>query len=96
MSAWMVERRLTKVAARLKSLRAEVAIIDEQLRHLGDDAEDQEIRALVAETPGASHEARAARGHVEAMQKHRDHVTAELADLEQRQDDLLDQLTTPR
>ena len=95
MNAWMVERRLSKVAARLKSLRAEVAIIDEQLRHLGDDAEDQAIRALVAETPGASHEARAAQSHVDSMQKHRDHVIAELSDLEQRQDELLDQLSSP-
>lgn len=94
MGSWLVERRLSKVALRLKALRAEVAVIDEQLRHLGDDAEDQALRALVAETPGASYEARDARRHVESMAKHRTHVVAEITDLEERQDELLDHLTS--
>ena len=74
-------------------MRAELQVIDEQLRHLGDDADDQAIRALVSETPRASFDARDARRHVEAMQKHRDHVVAEVAELESRQDELLDELT---
>ena len=41
MAAWLVERRLSKTASRLKSLRSELDVIDEQLRHLGDDADDQ-------------------------------------------------------
>jgi hypothetical protein len=93
MGSWMVERRLSKVAARLKSLRSELAVIDEQLIHLGEDADDQAIRALVSETAGASFEAREAQGSVDAMRRHRTHVTAEIAGLEARQDQLLDQLT---
>ena len=93
-AAWLVERRLSKTASRLKSLRAELAIIDEQLLHLGDDADDQAIKALVSETPGASFEARDARRHVEAMAKHRAHVVDEIAELEARQDELLDSLGT--
>ena len=46
MGSWLVERRLSQVGSRLKSLRAELGIIDEQLSHLGDDADDQAIRAL--------------------------------------------------
>ena len=77
----------------MKSLRAEIAIIDEQLIYLGDDADDEALRALVSETPHAAGEASDARRHVESMQKHRSHVVAEIAELEQRQDELLDRLT---
>ena len=92
MGTWLLERRLSKVGARLKSLRVELAVIDEQLLHLVDDADDQAIRALVAETASASFEARDAQRHVDALRRHRAHVVEEIAALEQRQDDLLDQL----
>ncbi|BAN02450.1 hypothetical protein YM304_21360 [Ilumatobacter coccineus YM16-304] len=92
----LIERRLSKTGTRLKSLRAELEVIDEQIRHLGDDAEDQAIRALVSETPGAGAEARDAQRHVDAMRKHREHVLTEIGELQTRQDELLDQLTTSR
>jgi len=92
MGTWLLERRLSKVGARLKSLRAELAVIDEQLMYLADDADDQAIRALVSETASASFEARDAQRHVDALGRHRAHVLEEIAELEQRQDDLLDQL----
>lgn len=93
MANWLLERRLSKTGSRLKSLRAELSLIDEQLGYLGDDAEDQAIRALVAETAGSSFEARAAQGNFENMSKHRARVLAEIAALEIRQDELLDQMT---
>ena len=93
MGTWRTERRLTQVSARLRSLRAELAMIDEQLAHLSDDADDLALRALVSETPAASSESNDARKHVDAMRHHRDHVVAEIAELEQRQDQLLDRLT---
>lgn len=89
----LVERRLSKTGARLKSLRAELDVIDEQLRHLGDDADDRALRALVSETPGAGAEARDAARHVDAMRRHREHVVEEIGELERRQDELLDRLT---
>jgi hypothetical protein len=92
MGNWLVERRLSQVSVRLKSLRSELAVIDEQMAHLADDADDQAIRALVSETAGASYEARDARRHVEALAKHRAHVVEEVAKLEVRQDELLDRL----
>jgi len=92
MGNWLLERRLSQTAARLKTLRSELAVIDEQMIHLGDDADDQEIRALVAETAGASFEARDARRHVHAHAKHRAKVVAEIAGLEARQDELLDRM----
>jgi chromosome segregation ATPase len=96
MAAWMVERRLSQVATRLKSLRDELAMIDEQLDHLATDADDQAIRALVSETPGAAAEANDARKHADAMASHRAHIVSTIAELEQRQDELLDKLTASR
>jgi hypothetical protein len=60
--------------------------------YLADDADEQAIRALVSETASASFEARDAQKHVDALRRHRTHVVEEIASLEQRQDDLLDQL----
>ena len=92
MGSWLVERRLSKVALRLRSLRAELSVIDEQMLYLDADAEEQEIRSLVAETAGASADARDARRHVDAMRNHRLRVTTEITELEQRQDELLDRM----
>lgn len=96
MAAWMVERRLSQVATRLRGLREELSMIDEQLDVFSDDADDADIRALVSETPGAAFEANDARKHRDAMQKHRSHVVATIAELEQRQDELLDKLAGSR
>ncbi|MGH2474526.1 MAG: hypothetical protein ACRDIL_04620 [Candidatus Limnocylindrales bacterium] len=93
MAAWMVERRLSQVATRLKSLRDELSMIDEQLDQLATDADDHEIRALVSETPGAAFEANDARKHADAMARHRAHIVTTIGELEQRQDELLDKLT---
>lgn len=93
MGSWLLERRLSQNATRLKSLRAELAQIDEQLDVFASDAEDQAIRALVSETPGAAQEANDARKHAAAMARHRQHVVDRIAELERRQDDLLDELT---
>jgi hypothetical protein len=87
-----VERKLRKLSARLRSLRDELVVIDEQLVHLVDDAEDKSLRALVAENPAAGIEHREAVGHSEAMADHRRHVASEIAALEVRQDELLDEL----
>lgn len=92
MGNWLIERRLSQVSSRLKTLRAELAVIEEQMIHLGHDADDQEIRALVSETAGASFEARDARRHVDAHARHRAKVVEEIHSLERRQDELLDRM----
>jgi hypothetical protein len=91
--AWRTERRLTQVATRLRALRDELAVIDEQLAQLVDEADDLALRALVSETPSASYESNDARKHADAMRRHREHVVAEICDLEARQDELLDLLS---
>jgi hypothetical protein len=96
MGSWLVERRLSQNAARLKSLRTELAQIDEQLAVFADDADDSAIRALVSETPGAAQEANDARKHADAMARHRSKVIESIAELERKQDELLDKLTSER
>lgn len=69
---------------------------DEQLAHFADGAEDARIRALVSETALADREYRDAERHADAMRRHRDELAAEIARLEARQDELLDELTGGR
>jgi hypothetical protein len=92
MAKWLVERRLSAVGQRLRSLREELAIIDEQLAQLADEADDARIRSLVSETPLAEREHHDAERHAAAMAARRREVLASIADLEQRQDALLDEL----
>lgn len=94
MGTWLTERRLSQVATRLRSLRDELSMIDEQLVQFADDASDLSLRALVSETPLATSESREAQRHVDAMRRHRAHVVDEMSELEARQDRLLDQLTS--
>jgi len=93
MTRSLVERRLSEVAERLRELRLELAVTEEQLRHLAEEADDARLRALVSETPMAGHEHREAQRHADAMSKHRAEVEATIAKLERQQDDLLDRLT---
>ena len=92
MSRSLLERRLNEVAGRLKSLREELHVADEQLAVLADAAEDARLRALVSETPVAGREHTEAQRHAEAMANHRADVVAQLTELERVQDDLLDRL----
>jgi hypothetical protein len=93
MSRSLVERRLTDVGARLRQLREELAVSDEQLAPLAEAADDARLRALVSETPLADREHQDAQRHADAMARHRAEVLEEITRLEQTQDELLDRLT---
>jgi len=88
-----IQRKLTKTSKRLTGLRAELVAVDEQLRSLRDDADDTAVRAMVADNTAADREARQAKEHASAYVRQRERVVSEIAALEQRQDELLDQLT---
>ena len=62
----MLQRRLVDVSDRLKRLRAELGVTNEQLVFLEGEAEDARLRALVAETPLGDVEARDAQRHADA------------------------------
>ena len=92
MSKSLLERRLTEVGDRLKALREELGVVDEQLAVFVDSADDARLRALVSETPLAGREHTEARRHADAMARHRADLVAEVTRLEQAQYDLLDRL----
>jgi len=92
----MVEKQLSASAERLRRLRNELAVVDEQLAHLGDTADEARLRALVSETPLADREHTDARRHAEAMAGQRARVVAAIGKLESSQDDLLDRLLAER
>jgi cell division septum initiation protein DivIVA len=92
MSKWLVEKRLSVAADRLKRLRSELAVVDEQLAELADAADESRIRSLVSETPLADREHQEAQKHADAMARHRAKVVASISELERSRDDLLDQL----
>jgi hypothetical protein len=88
----LVEQRLVDISGRLRRLQDELRVADEQLDHFAHEAEDARIRALVSETPVAERDHREAEKHATAMRRHRAELLAEIARLEQSQNDLLDRL----
>lgn len=93
MSRSLIERRLTDVADRLKQLRVDLGVADEQLLHFVQEADDARLRSLVSETPLAEREHRDAARHAAAIERSRSEVAEEIRRLEGVQDDLLDELT---
>jgi hypothetical protein len=89
----ILERRLVDVSDRIKRLRAELAVTEEQLAFLEEEAEDARLRALVSETPLGDAEARDARRHADALARQRDALVRSIATLRREQDDLLDRMS---
>jgi SMC interacting uncharacterized protein involved in chromosome segregation len=92
MSRWLVERRLSESAERLKRLRSELAVVEEQLAFLAEAADETRLRALVSETPLADKEHREAQKHADAMARHKADLVTQVRDVERTQDELLDRL----
>jgi len=93
MARSILQRRLVDVSDRLKRIRAERSVTEEQLVFLEDEAEEARLRALVAETPLTDAEARDARRHADALARHRDALVLSIAELEREQDALLDRMS---
>jgi len=92
MTRSVIERRLGDVATRLRELRRDLAVSDEQLSVLDDMADDARLRALVSETPLAGQDRRTTQRHADAMRGHRRELADEIANLERLQDELLDRM----
>ncbi len=92
MSRSLVERRLSELSTRLRQLREELAVSEEQRGPLVEAVDDARLRSLVSETPVADREHHDAQRHAEAMQRHCTDVVEQITRLEQQQDDLLDRL----
>ena len=92
MARWLLERRISEVSDRLKRLRAELAVVDEQLAFFADAADEARLRALVSETPLADREHHDAQKHADAMAQSRADLVLAIQSLERSQDELLDRL----
>jgi len=86
-----IERRLADVGKRLKALRTDLSVAEQSLMQVDYEADDARLRSLVSETPVAQKEHEQARRQVEVTRRNRDELKAEIAKLEQRQDELLDE-----
>jgi len=90
----LLERRLVETGQRLKRLRVDLQVAEEQLSHFAEEAEDARIRSLVSETPLAGQEHREASKHAESMRRHRESLLKEIARVEDLQNQLLDQMAS--
>ena len=90
MSQAQIERRLRTISKQLRSARNDLAVTEEQLVQLADEADDARLRALVSETPLAEREHRKASRHADRLRKHRDTLFAKIVALDAEQDELLD------
>jgi chromosome segregation ATPase len=88
----LLQRRLIDVSDRLKRLRAELAVSEEQCAHFEAEAEDARLRSLVSETPVADAEARDTRRHADAQSRQRDKLRRAVGELENEQNALLDRM----
>jgi len=88
----LLRRRLVDVSERIKRMRADLAVAQEQLAYLEEEAEEARLRALVSETPLADAEARDARRHADALARQRDALDRAVSGLVREQDDLLDRM----
>jgi uncharacterized protein YhaN len=88
----LLQRRLIDVSDRLKRLRAELAVAEEQCAFFEAEAEDARLRSLVSETPVADAEAREVRRHADAQTRQRDTLRRAVGELEGEQDALLDRM----
>ena len=84
-----IERRLRDVHERLLRAREELAVLDEQLAVVVEEAEEARLRSLVSETPLAEHEYNDVRRHADAMSRARASLAETVTGLERRRDELL-------
>ena len=88
----MIERKLAEVSDEMKRVREDLRVSAEQLDHFKAEADEARIRALVSETPMVEQDFQEAHRHAETMRRHHDDLENRMAELETRQDALLDQM----
>ena len=91
-----IEKSLTQIGQELGRLREELRVLAEQRAQVDDEAEDARLRALVSETPLAAKEYRDSSKTSVAFRKDEAVKLSRVGYLEQRQDELLDKLTSTK
>lgn len=87
-----VRERLSDVQRRLRRTRANARVLAEQVRYLGDVAEEAETRKLVAGTPLADREWQEAKRDFERHARLLEETRGEIDEYEAERDRLLDRL----
>jgi len=93
MGLFSVERQLTATSGKLRRARDELALVNEQLSALRNDAEDAMTDALVRGGQ-AKRAASEANRHVERLAQAQKKLQQQILDLGREQDELLDRLPT--
>lgn len=88
----LVRHRLARCSASMRELQEELRVSREQAEVLRDEAADDELRAIVSETPSAVADHRDSRQHYLAISRHLEHLEHAIAALEHEQNELLDRL----
>ena len=92
MSRAGIEAKLREVTEQIKRARQELQVIEEQLLHFRETADDARVQALVDDSRLSAADAQEAQRHVEAHGRSRDRVAGTIVELERSRDDLLDRL----
>ena len=92
MAQRLLKKKLADTSLRLRQLREELKVAEEQLTHFADEADEARLRSLVSETPLADQKHREANKHAESMRKHKNMLQNEIERVEALQDELLDQM----
>ena len=87
-----IQKVLSQIGDRIAKAQEELRIAEEQLLFQMDVVEETKTRMLVSETPLADREYRIARDDYERLQKSREEITREIAELRKEQDRLLDRM----
>jgi chromosome segregation ATPase len=95
MPGFSIEKRLTATSERLRRARVELSDVTSQLELARHQADEARTDALV-QGGAAKREATASIRSAERLQKSYDKLSAEVAELTKRQDDLLDKLPPSR
>jgi len=96
MQRFILEHRIRDLHSKLLRARAELALIEEQLVVVNEEAEDARVRSLVSETPLATHDYAEVRRHADAMERARDSMRARVDDLQRRRDELINHVGIDR
>lgn len=79
----------------MRELTEELRVVQDQMSHVVEEADEKSLRALMSETPLAGFEYRDAKKHADVMQRHYGQIQDELADLARRMNNLLDRMKEP-
>lgn len=91
-----LQKSLAQLGDRITKARDDLHIVEEQILFQMDVVEDTKTRMLVSETPLAEREYRIATDDYQRMQKERERVMAEIAELQGEQNRLLDLMLATR